>query len=648
VRSRAFERAIDLGARRHGRDSMRSIRFRQLVMVPLLLVALAIPRARAGGFGGIQFDTFSFDLQSPEQFPLGPYSAADVHLGGILPVFPPDPAWRPFGAFGLLVGDEVDGITFGGAGRVFCPPGDGFLQAVYFSVGMGALGDPANGDAIIFENAVDEAEGDIFVQQNNGALKGIVLLHANAGPRFGVGRVLGLTDGPVMPFSNTDAWSGGGPAGNIALMPMLISVGPATAARLGITGADILLHDPLVVPPGIAMAIPGAALGLGAGDDIDALDASTVNVRAPAVGDWIYFSLRAGSPALGMIGAGPGDILYNVIGGGGPPQIWSPAAAHGLLPGDELDALDIWDPGFPTLIEDGGFLESHAGHRCSWPVPLDLAPHDAGGEPVVEASASIPSPANCTVDACLRACPGGDVLFNVIVRDIANNRLAGARVELNFTGCPEFVPCEAGDPYTVDWEHRSIRMTTDLIGVASFPLRGGGTCGTGTVEVRVDGVFLATRALASPDQDANLMVDGVDRLLLSTLEDTAAPAGDFDCSGLVNGAFDPQDPPPPPPLLDAPAASPAGRGLTVRLTSHPLRAGSMATLVIGTRLAGTVVAELHDLSGRRIERFAFESAAHGPMPHSWRVPSHLPAGVYSLRLRRGADETSIRVIVLDR
>lgn len=622
---------------------MRSSRFRQLVMLLLMLGVLATSDVRAGGFGGAVFNTFSFDPLSPEQgMPPPPYSSADVYLGGFLPPFP---AWRPFGAFALQVEDNIDAITFGGAGMVFCPPGNEFYQTVFFSVGRNAAGLAGIGDAIQFEVAVDGASGDIFAQRNNGALKGRVALAFNAGFRFGVGGVLGLTNGPNDPQSNTDAWSGGGPAGNLAQMPMLFSVDAATAAGLGVSGADILLNDPLGAPA--AIAIPFAALGLGAADDIDALDASTVNVRAPEAGDWIYFSLKAGSPALGAIGAGPGDILYSVLDVAGP-LIWAPAAAHGLLPADELDALDIWDPGFPTLIEDGGFLESHAGHRCSWPVPIDVAPQDAGGELVVDASASIPSPANCSVDACLRACPGGDVLFNVIVRDAANNRLAGARVELNFTGCPAFVPCETDNPYTVDWEHRSIRMTTDLLGVASFPLRGGGTCGPGTVEVRVNGMLLGTRSLSSPDMDATLMVDGVDRLLLSALEDSAGPEGDFDCSGLVSGAFDPQNPPPPPPLLDAPPSATSEAALSARLASNPVRAGANVSLFVGTRTAGTVFADLHDLSGRRIERFSFESAAGGVASHSWRVPSYLPAGVYSMRLRSGSESTSLRIVVVGR
>ncbi len=620
---------------------MRSRHARLIAAISLTITLIAPQTARSGGWGGIMFDTFSIDRLSPEAGAPGAYGAADIFLGGFLPG---PPAWRPFPAFGLAQPDEIDAITFGGASCFACPPGNNQLQRVYFSVDRAAEGLP--GGVVNFELTVDGAAGDIFVQNNDGDLKRLPVLFANGGFRFGVGRVLGLTNAPAIPYSNTDAWSGGGPNGALAQMPMLFSVDRLTAGAIGVSGADILLNDPFGVPA--AIAIPFAALGLVAGDDIDALDASTQNLGAPAMGDWIYFSLDPLSPALALIGAGPGDILVSILGGAGP-LMWSPAGAHGLLPGDNLDALDIWDPGFPQLVEDGGFLEAHAGHRCSWPVPYDQAPPGTGGEIVVQRSASIPSPANCTVDACMVACPGGDVRFNVIVRDLANNRISGAVVELNFTQCPGFVPCESDNAYTLDWDHRSIRMPSDFAGVASFPLRGGGYCDSATVEVRVDGVFLGSRSLRSPDIDASLMVTGDDRLLLTALEGSAGPAGDFDCSGLVSGAFDPQNPPPPPPPpLDVPPTDPTASRFTVRLASNPLRAGSTSSLIIGTRAAGTVVADLHDLSGRRIERNFFESAGRGLASHAWRVPADLPAGVYSMRLRSGSEAASVRIVVIGR
>lgn len=621
-------------------------------LCPAILCALNVlaaagwpNRAIGGGFGGMQFQTFSFDPLSPEQGPPAAYSASDIILGGLLP---PAPAWRPFGAFGLLQADDIDAITFGGAGCVTCPPADNFYQTVFFSVAPGSTGLAGLGDAILFENGVDGAAGDIFAQRNNDGLKGRVALACNAGFRFGVGCVLGLTNGPALPNSNVDAWSGGGPAGALAVMPLLFSLGPATAAGLGVSPADILLNDPAVIPAGIA--IPFFALGLVANDDVDALDASTRNVRQPQNGDWIYFSLRAGSPTLAAMGASPADILVYVLGSGAPlPAIWSPAAAHGMRPLDDLDALDIWDPGFPTLTGDGGYLEAHAGHRCSWPVPIDETPLPRSEEPVVAAGRqSIPSPANCTVDDCLRSCPGGDVLFQVIVRDLANNRISGSVVELNFTNCPGFEPCPTGNAYTLDWPNRSIRLATDFAGVASFPLRGGGFCSSASVEVRADGVLIATRSLTSPDLNADLMVDGVDRVLLSALDGSSGPEGDFDCSGAVSGAFDPENPPPPPPPLGAPPVGRHPAALLARVASNPVRAGALATLLVESRSAGSLTAELVDLSGRRHARWSYHVDAAGPSSHAWRVPGDVPMGVYLLRLRLGSESAAIKVILLGR
>ena len=94
----------------------------------------------------------------------------------------------------------------------------------------------------------------------------------------------------------------------------------------------------------LQVAVPGGVLGLGAGDDLDALaimDSDGSNSLTAA--DRIYYSLRAGSAALA--GNSAADIFCHTVAGvpcgalGG--RLHVTAAMLGLRPADDLDALDI-------------------------------------------------------------------------------------------------------------------------------------------------------------------------------------------------------------------------------------------------------------------------------------------------------------------
>lgn len=155
-----------------------------------------------------------------------------------------------------------------------------------------------------------------------------------------------------------------------------------------------------------------------------------------------------------------------------------------------------------------------------------------------DVEAGVVDPTNSTVPACMALCPLGDLPFTVVTRDLAHNPLAGVFVTLDFSACPGALLCPArpADPYTVDLSARTLRMNTDLIGIATFPARVGGTGLAGCVRVIANGVILRQYALASPDQDG----DGVVTHLfgdepafagkLGTLDLTA----DFDCDGDVD------------------------------------------------------------------------------------------------------------------
>ncbi|MCH8994957.1 MAG: hypothetical protein IH959_08345 [Chloroflexi bacterium] len=120
-----------------------------------------------------------------------------------------------------------------------------------------------------------------------------------------------------------------------------LAAGSPSLTELALSAADILRTNGGAAPTVFAGA---AALGLAAGDDVDAFclsDRDVVGVFAPET-DTVYFSLAAGSPALVTLGASPADIL-----GPGPVVIFA-AAELGLQDGDDLNALKCFVEAPPT------------------------------------------------------------------------------------------------------------------------------------------------------------------------------------------------------------------------------------------------------------------------------------------------------------
>ncbi len=151
------------------------------------------------------------------------------------------------------------------------------------------------------------------------------------------------------------------------------------------------------------------------------------------------------------------------------------------------------------------------------------------------AIASVPSPANSSVPSCLFTCPMGDVSATVTVRDFANNPIAASTVVFDFSACPRAFLCgpRFGDTFTINLATRTVSLTTNASGVATFPLRVGGFCDG--VKVYANGVLLATRTLKSVDQDGNGVVLVSDDALLLAKMGTSDPSGDFNCDGIVDG-----------------------------------------------------------------------------------------------------------------
>lgn len=150
------------------------------------------------------------------------------------------------------------------------------------------------------------------------------------------------------------------------------TVNTGTAITNGFSSADVLVAFPAAAP---ALAIPAVALGLdllGAEtDDLDALifdDADGSLDYSP--GDTVYFSVRRGSAVIGApdsafgVPIEEGDVLGPPAVAGGFPALFVPAESLGLATsrtdgvaiGDELDALDLPEPGALLQLVPGGLL----------------------------------------------------------------------------------------------------------------------------------------------------------------------------------------------------------------------------------------------------------------------------------------------------
>jgi len=142
------------------------------------------------------------------------------------------------------------------------------------------------------------------------------------------------------------------------------------------------------------------------------------------------------------------------------------------------------------------------------------------------ASAGVPSPPQSFVDPCLIVCPNGDFSFHVVVRDVASIPVPNSVVVINFCPCvgPSFNLCPGISC--------QVSALTDASGAAVFQIKAGGTC-LEPVTISADGVILAQRMIASPDQNGDLVVDAADAAILGGKIGGSDPSGDLDCDGSV-------------------------------------------------------------------------------------------------------------------
>jgi len=148
------------------------------------------------------------------------------------------------------------------------------------------------------------------------------------------------------------------------------------------------------------------------------------------------------------------------------------------------------------------------------------------------AAAAVPSPANSSVP-CLVVCPRGDLPFEVVVRDIASVPIAGSLVQIQLclgAPTPPIAFCQLSPPCTLSG-------FTDATGHVTFIIQAGGVDPSGTVQIRADGVVLANRVIASPDQNGDLVVNATDVGFGMAAVGTPLAIMDLDCDGgLVDAA----------------------------------------------------------------------------------------------------------------
>jgi len=139
------------------------------------------------------------------------------------------------------------------------------------------------------------------------------------------------------------------------------------------------------------------------------------------------------------------------------------------------------------------------------------------------------SPPNSSVDPCLILCPLSDIAFHVTVRDLANSPIANSVVMIDF--CPV-----ASSVHQCFVTSCTVSGVTNVFGQLTLSIAGGGVSAT-QVEVRADGVLLATRPVASTDQNGDLTVNGADLAIGTGKLGLADPTMDLDCDqGVVDQA----------------------------------------------------------------------------------------------------------------
>jgi hypothetical protein len=248
--------------------------------------------------------------------------SADVFLN-----FPPAAPTVVPGAtvLGLSAGDVINGISF--AHDRFQPG-----SKIYFSVSSSSLGAAGVPPDVASESLLGEAGADVFWGGTLGTPAANVRVLDGDGAPANTPPASGLIETGMNPDDMRALATCDPTHENFGTTLVTLAAGSPSLATLGLTPADVLIAN--FNGPLLGAWFTSASLGLVAGDVIDALavDINTIGSRA-------VYSLAPGSPTLALLGASPADILQTIW--PGSPTVLVPATALGLLPTDDIDALDI-------------------------------------------------------------------------------------------------------------------------------------------------------------------------------------------------------------------------------------------------------------------------------------------------------------------
>jgi hypothetical protein len=150
-----------------------------------------------------------------------------------------------------------------------------------------------------------------------------------------------------------------------------------------------------------------------------------------------------------------------------------------------------------------------------------------------------PYPGESIVGPCIAVCPAGDLVFRVTgMRN--GGPVEGWPIELDLCGCPSLriAGAEGAVPYWFSGSGQChiITLTSTPNGVAEFALRAGGVCSEAQITISATLVLGTRTAVASPDQDGDLVVDAADLAIAEAKLGTNDLTMDLDCDGTVTNA----------------------------------------------------------------------------------------------------------------
>jgi len=228
--------------------------------------------------------------------------------------------------------DDLDALSYG---NDLAGPG----ADVRFSVAAGAQGLPGTAVETQRNCPAPEPEPDVFGSSYNATnyheLDGNGPVGACT-PAFPLGLIESQSARDDLDALDEQDPSAVDPDGDgVPTSPVYFSLDAVSASLGSIGGATAAAVLKTVNGAAPTVYATPTALGLETGDDLDALCLKESGDGTFGGGDTLYFSLAAGSPTLGQIGAQAGDLLAP---GSPNPSVVLDQSLLGLAAGDDLDA----------------------------------------------------------------------------------------------------------------------------------------------------------------------------------------------------------------------------------------------------------------------------------------------------------------------